>query len=182
MVSVMDIHYYTQKKDKTLSIQNQNTKQPKRYSCLYRVRIVYVHIQIKFVLFFNAFFFPFIAPQILQMRTVHFISFLLRCLIACKQQLIESSVSCTLNSVIPNVSLNLETLFWEWKIRKGPIKLYLAEPLCMTILYLCCSMTIYNMNITHKSLRSVPKKGLYIVVRDVDFDVKGKWKLAVAGL
>jgi hypothetical protein len=41
-------------------------------------------------------------------------------------------------------------------------------------------MTVYNINITNKSLRPVPRKGLYTVLRNVDFDIKGKWKINLA--
>ena len=44
------------------------------------------------------------------------------------------------------------------------------------------NMTLYNINITSKSLRPMPRKGLYTVLRNVDFNIKGKWSMDVAYL
>ncbi|XP_028391196.1 bactericidal permeability-increasing protein-like [Dendronephthya gigantea] len=45
--------------------------------------------------------------------------------------------------------------------------------------YSFTNMTIYNINISDKSLRPVPRRGLYTVLRNINFDIKGKWKISM---
>jgi hypothetical protein len=80
----------------------------------------------------------------------------------------------------------------SWTIENYDIAMYSIDKVAsvffcsreLIMIPFCCnsSMTIFNINITNKSLRPVPRKGLYTVLRNVDFDIKGKWSMNVAYL